>query len=162
MTAATSRDIKVTTPSDREITVTREFDAPRDLVFLAHSSAEHMSKWWGPRRYDIAVCEVDFRVGGKWRIVHRGDDGQEFGFRGEYKEIRPPEKIVWTFEFEGYPGHISLETLSLEERDGKTILTANAVYETVEDRNATLQSGMEEGANETMQRLDEYIATLRS
>ena len=152
--------LAVATPSDTEIVLTREFDAPRELVFEAHSSSEHMAHWWGPRRYEIASCEIDFRVGGKWRIVHRGDDGQEHAFRGEYREIVPPERIVWTFEYEAFPGSISVETMSLEEHDGRTTLTATASYPSVEVRDAVLQSGMADGAGETFDRLEEYLATL--
>jgi uncharacterized protein YndB with AHSA1/START domain len=161
MGASDSRKLEVTTPSDREIVMTRVFDAPRELVFEAHSSCEHMRQWWGPRGYEVASCEVDFRPGGTWRIVHRGPDGQEYGFHGEYREIVPPERITWTFEFEGMPGHVSVETMTLEEHDGKTTFTATSVYDTVEDRNGMLESGMESGAVETMERLDEYLEVLR-
>ena len=157
-----SHELKVTTPSDREIVLTRVFDAPREVVFEAHSSCEHMSKWWGPRKYEFASCEIDFRQGGEWRIVHRGPDGEEYGFHGEYREIVPPERIVWTFEFEGMPGHVSVETLSLEEHDGKTTLTATSVYDTVEERDGMLESGMESGAAESMDRLDEYLEVLKA
>jgi uncharacterized protein YndB with AHSA1/START domain len=153
--------LTVTTPSDREIAMTRVFDAPRDLVFEAHSSCEHLKHWWGPRRYEIGSCEVDFRPGGAWRIVHLGPDGEEQAFRGEFREIVPPERIVWTFEWEGMPGHISVETLTLEEQDGRTKLTATSVFDSVEDRDGMLQSGMEEGAAETWDRLAEYLATMR-
>lgn len=153
--------LEVTTPSDREIVMTRVVDAPRDLVFEAHTSCEHMSNWWGPRRYDIESCEIDFRPGGAWRIVHRGPDGEEeHGFRGEYREIVRPERIVWTFEWEGLPGHISVETLTLQEEDGKTLLTATSMFDSVEDRDGMLRSGMEEGAAETWDRLEEYLQTL--
>ena len=157
-----SHKLTLTTPSDREIVMTRVFDAPRDLVFEAHTSCEHLTHWWGPRKYEFAGCEVDFRAGGKWRIVHRGPDGEEYGFHGEYREIVPPERIVWTFEFEGMPGHVSVETLTLEEHDGKTTLTATSVYDTVEDRDGMLESGMESGAAESMDRLDEYLETLKA
>jgi uncharacterized protein YndB with AHSA1/START domain len=159
---ARSGELTVTTPSEREIVMTREFNAPRDLVFKAHTSCEHMSRWWGPRKYEVVGCEIDFRPGGKWRIVHRGPDGEEYAFRGEYREIVPPERIVWTFEFEGFPGQVSVETLTLEERDDKTTFTATSVYDTVEARDGMLQSGMEEGAAETMERLDEYLEILRT
>ena len=154
--------LNVTTPSDREIVMTRTFDAPRDLVFEAHSSCEHMSNWWGPRKYEVASCEIDFRPGGSWRITHKSEDGpEEHGFRGEYREIVRPERIVWTFEYEGMPGHISVETLTLEEQDGKTEVTARSVFDTVEDRDGMLQSGMEGGAVETYERLDEYLESLK-
>ena len=153
--------LEVTTPSDREIVMTRVVDAPRDLVFEAHTSCEHMSNWWGPRRYEIASCEIDFRPGGAWRIAHRLPDlEEEHGFRGEYREIVRPERIVWTFEWEGLPGHISVDTLTLEEEDGKTLLTATSMFDSVEDRDGMLRSGMEEGAAETWDRLEEYLQTL--
>lgn len=159
---AKSSELKVTTPSEREIVMTREFDAPRALVFQAHTSCEHLSRWWGPRKYEIVGCEIDFQPSGKWRIVHRGPDGEEYPFRGEYREIVPPERIVWTFEFEGFPGNVSVETVTLDEHDGKTTFTATSVYDTAEQRDAMLQSGMEEGASETMERLDEYLEVLKA
>ncbi len=155
-----SSGLTVTTPSELEILMTRELDAPRDLVFEAHTSCEHMSNWWGPRKYEIAKCEIHFQEGGQWRVVHRGPDGDEHAFRGEYREIVRPERITWTFEFEGFPGQISVETMTLEEHDGKTTFTATSVYDTVEDRNGMLESGMESGAVETMERLDEYLEVL--
>jgi len=152
--------LTVTTP-DREIVMTRVFDAPRDLVFEAHSSCEHLSHWWGPRKYEVTSCEVDFRPGGRWRIVHRGPDGDEIAFFGEYREIVRPERIVWTFGFEGMPGEPGPETMTLEEHDGKTTLTASAVFNTVEERDGVLESGMESGAAETYDRLDEYLEFLK-
>jgi uncharacterized protein YndB with AHSA1/START domain len=155
--------LEVSTPSDTEILMTRVFDAPRDLVFEAHSSCEHMQNWWGPRKYEFASCEIDFRPGGAWRIVHRGpDDEEDQGFRGEYREISRPERIVWTFEWEGAPGHVAVETLTLEESDGKTTLTARSVWDNQQDRDGMLQSGMETGAAETYERLDEYLEKLKS
>jgi uncharacterized protein YndB with AHSA1/START domain len=160
MAERSSGGMTLTTPTDREIVMTRIFDAPRDLVFEAHTSCEHLKNWWGPKRYEIGSCEVDFRPGGRWRIVHLGPDGEEQGFRGEYRDIVPPERIVWTFEWEGLPGHISVDTLTLEELDGKTKLTASSVFDSVEDRDGMLKSGMEEGAAETYDRLAEYLATM--
>jgi len=156
-----SHKLEVSTPSDREIVMTRVFDAPRDLVFEAHTSCEHMRHWWGPRKYEIVSCEVDFRPGGRWRVVHRGPEGEEYGFGGEFREIVRPERMTWTFEFDGAPGSVSVETVTFEERDGKTTITATAVYDSVEARDATLESGMEVGAAETYERLDEYLETLR-
>jgi uncharacterized protein YndB with AHSA1/START domain len=156
-----NKQLTVTTPSDREIVMTRVFDAPRDLVFEALSSCKHMSQWWGPRKYEVTSCEMDFRPGGAWRIVHRGLDGEIPGFRGEFREIVRPERIVWTFEWEGMPGHVSVDTLTLEEQDGKTALTSTSVFDSVQDRDGMLQSGMEEGAAETYDRLDEYLEVLK-
>jgi uncharacterized protein YndB with AHSA1/START domain len=153
--------LTVTTPSDREIVMTRVLDAPRDLVFEAHSSCEHMSHWWGPRKYEVVGCEMDFQPGGTWRFVLRGPDGEVPGFHGEFREIVRPERIVWTFEWEGMPGHISVETLTLEEHDGKTTVTTTSVFDSVQDRDGMLESGMESGAAETYDRLDEYLEVLR-
>jgi len=153
--------LEVTTPSDTEIKMTRVFDAPRDLVFEAHSSAEHMKNWWGPRKYEVISADYEFRPDGKWRIVHRGPDGEEYGFRGEFREIVAPERIVWTFEFEGAPGQIAVETMTLEEDDGKTTLTVISDAGSKEARDAVLESGMQEGAAETYERLDEYLEKLR-
>jgi uncharacterized protein YndB with AHSA1/START domain len=158
--AGSGNKLEVTTPSDTEIQMTRVFDAPRELVFEAHTTAEHMSNWWGPRKYEVVSAEYDFRPGGKWRIVHRGPDGDEHGFRGEFREIVPPERIVWTFEYEGAPGSIAVETLTLTEEDGKTTITTLSDGGSKEARDAMLESGMQEGAAETFDRLDEYLETL--
>ena len=154
--------LTLTTPSDREIVMIREFDAPRELVFEAHSKCEHLDKWWGPRKYTLALCEMDFRPGGKYRFLHRGPDGdEEHGFRGEYREIVPPERIVWTFEWEGMPGHVSVDTLTLEDLGGgRTRLVAHSLFDSKEDRDGMLQSGMEEGASETWDRLAELLAEM--
>jgi uncharacterized protein YndB with AHSA1/START domain len=163
MVEKTIGGLTLTTPSDREIVMTRVFDAPRELVFEAHSKCEHLSRWWGPRGYSLAVCEMDFRAGGKYHFVHNNPDGtrEEFGFRGEFREITPPERIVWTFEWEGMPGHISVDTLTLEEiGDGRTKLTSHSLFDSVEDRDGMLQSGMETGAAETWERLAELLETM--
>jgi uncharacterized protein YndB with AHSA1/START domain len=156
-----SKQLTVTTPSDKEIVMTRVFDAPRDLVFEAHSSCEHMSRWWGPRKYEVVKCDLDFRPGGTWQAVHRSEDGEEHTFRGEYREIVRPERITWTFEWMGLPGHISVDTVTFEEHDGETTLTVRSLYDTVEDRDGMLQSGMQEGAAETWERLAEYLEELK-
>ncbi|HEX2050366.1 MAG TPA: SRPBCC family protein [Actinomycetota bacterium] len=154
--------LHVTTPSDREIAMERVFDAPRELVFEAHTSCEHMANWWGPHGYTFGACELDFRPGGKWRIVHRSPEGEEFTFYGEFREIVPPERIVWTFGFEGMPGEPAVETLTLEEHDGKTTLRALSVYDSRATRDAMLESGMESGASESMERLDDYLEVLEA
>ena len=151
----------VTTPSDQEILSTREFDAPRELVFEAHTSCEHLSRWWGPRRYEVSSCELDFRPGGAWRMVHKGAEGEIPAFRGEFREIVRPERITWSFEWEGMPGHVSVQTATFEDLGGRTRLTARSVFDSREDRDGMLQSGMEEGAAETYERLDDYLKVLR-
>lgn len=154
-------NLTVTLPSDTEIVMTRFFKAPRRLVFAAHASCDHLKQWWGPRRYEIVSCEMDFRPGGAWRVVHRGKDGHAFGFRGQFKEIVSPERIVRTFEFEGAPGHVSEETLTLTDYDGGTSLVVRSVFPNKADRDAMLKSGMEDGARETLDRLAEYLVTLQ-
>jgi uncharacterized protein YndB with AHSA1/START domain len=152
--------LTVTTPSEREIVLTREFDAPRALLFEALSKPEHLRHWWGQASSTLVQCDMDFRPGGKWRFVERGKDGQEWGFRGEVREIVPPEKIVQTFEWEGLPGHISVETMRLEDLDSRTRITVTSVFDSVEDRDGMLQSGMEQGAGESYDRLEAYLKTL--
>jgi uncharacterized protein YndB with AHSA1/START domain len=160
--AGSDSKLTVTTPSDLEIVMTRVLDAPRDLVFEAHTSCEHLSRWWGPRKYEVTSCQIDFREGGAWRIVQRGPDGEEHGFRGEFREIVRPELITWTFEYEPMPGHVSVQTVAFREDDGKTTLTSTVLFDTVEDRDGMLESGMEGGAAESMDRLDEYLEELRT
>ena len=152
--------LTVTTPSDLEIVLTREFDAPRALVFEALSKPEHLRNWWGQASSTLTHCDMDFRPGGKWRFVERDKDGQEWGFRGEVREIVPPERIVQTFEWEGLPGHISVETMRLEDLGGRTRITVTSVFDSVEDRDGMLQSGMEQGAGESYDRLEAYLKTL--
>ncbi|QUH00823.1 SRPBCC family protein [Saccharopolyspora erythraea] len=152
-----TNDLVVTTPSDLEIRMSRVFDAPRDLVFLAHSKCEHMKRWWG--RGNPLDCEMDFRPGGRYRFVEHAPDGEDYAFRGEYLEIVEPEKLSYTFEFEGMPGHVCVDTLLFEEHDGKTTLTSTTRFDSVEDRDGMIESGMEEGANESMRALDALLAT---
>lgn len=147
-------------PSDREILITRVFDAPRRLVFEAITRPEHVAHWWGSRSLKMLSCEMDVRPGGAWRFVLRGPDGNDYGFRGVYREITPPERLVQTFEFEGMPGHVSVETATLEEQDGKTKLTVTCVYQSVEDRDGHYNSGMEAGMRESHDRLEELLSTM--
>lgn len=158
MSSNLSSTFTLTTPSDCEIVMTRVFNAPRDLVFKAGSSCEHLARWLGPRELTMVSCQMDFRPGGGYRYVHRSPDGSEFGFRGEYREIVPPERVVQTFEFEAMPGHISVETMTLEDQDGKTKMTVRARYASVEDRDGIIQSGMERGVRDSYDRLEEYLA----
>jgi uncharacterized protein YndB with AHSA1/START domain len=147
-------------PGVPQILMTREFDAPRDLVFRAHVDPDLLVQWLGPRRLTMTVDCIEPRDGGAWRFVHHDADGHEYGFHGVFHGTPSPDGIVRTSEFEGFPGHVSLETATFEERDGKTLLRMNAVYQSVEDRDGHLQSGMEEGANESMERLEELVARL--
>ena len=149
--------IDVSTPSDLEIRMTRSFDAPRELVFAAHTQAEHLRHWWG--RGNPLDVEIDFRVGGRYRFVeHAGTE--RHAFRGEFREIVVPDRIVQTFEYEGWPGQIAVETLVLEEHDGKTVVTSTTRFDTTQARDGMLQSGMEAGANESYVALDKYLTSL--
>jgi uncharacterized protein YndB with AHSA1/START domain len=148
-----------TTPSDREIVMTRVFDAPRALVFDAFTNPEHLPHWFGPRGWTLPVCEIDLRPGGSWRFALRGPDGTEMGMRGVYQEIAPPERLVSTESFDDYPGE-TLNTLVLSEEDGKTTYTVTVLYPSKEVRDAVLESGMQEGASESFDRLAEYLKAL--
>lgn len=161
MVETTSSTMTLTLPSDREIVLTRVFDAPRELVWKACTDPKAIPRWWGPRRHTTTVAKMDVRPGGAWRFVSRDPDGSEYGFRGEYREVVPPERVVQTFEFEGMPGHVSVDTITLAEHQGKTTLTSTSVFDSVEDRDGMLQSGMEEGVRETYDRLAEYLGTLK-
>jgi uncharacterized protein YndB with AHSA1/START domain len=160
MVAKNRAPLTVTLPSDREILTTYVFDAPRRLVFETHTQCRHLVNWWGRKGSTLSVCEVDLRPGGAWRFVMRKSGGQEYAFRGLYREVVPPERLVFTFEFEGMPGHVAVETLTFTEQEGKTRLTSTMLFDTVADRDGMLQSGMEEGAAETMDRLARYLETL--
>jgi uncharacterized protein YndB with AHSA1/START domain len=151
--------LKVTTPSDREVVLTRVFDAPRHLVFDALTKPEILKRWFGPHGWNLTVCEVDFRVGGAWRFVLEGPDGRSMGMRGEYLEIVPGERTVHTESFDEYPGN-SVVTTVLTEHDGKTTLTGTVLYESREVRDAVVESGMEHGAAETYDRLADLLPSL--
>ena len=153
-----SANLAVTMPSDLEIRMVRVFDAPRELVFGAHSSCEHVKHWWG--RGNPLDCEMDFRPGGKWRFVEHAPDGEKYAFRGEYREIQAPARIVWTFEFEGMPGQICVETMEPTEEGGKTTITSVTRFDTKEERDGMVSSGMAEGARESYDALEAYLAKL--
>jgi uncharacterized protein YndB with AHSA1/START domain len=161
MNQISSADTVMTLPSDREIVITRVFDAPRRLVFDAMTKPEHVKRWYGPSYLTLKSCEIDFRVGGKWRYVLQGPDGNDFAFSGEYREIVTPERVVNTEGFEGLPGHEALVTVTFDEVDGKTRLTSHLQYDSVEDRDGHIQSGMEGGMRETMDRLAAHIGTMQ-
>ncbi len=147
-------------PGKREMIMMRWFDAPRRLVFEAMTRPEHLKSWWGPRYLTIASCEVDFRVGGAYRIVQRAPDGSEYAFRGVTREIAPPERWVQTFVFEGMPDHEAVTTFVLEDHGNRTKLIETVIHDTVEARDQHIKNGMEEGANESLDRLDELLAAL--
>ena len=142
------------------IEIMREFAAPRELVFRAHVEPDLLVQWLGPRGLATTVDRLEARDGGTWRFVHRDADGNEYGFHGVHHGTPSPDGIVRTFEFEGTPGQVSLEWLRFEERDGRTLLRAHSVFQSVADRDAMIQSGMEQGVNDSFDRLDELVARL--
>jgi uncharacterized protein YndB with AHSA1/START domain len=150
-------------PNVQEVVMTREFDAPRELVWRICNDPELRPQWWGPSGLTTVVEKMDVRPGGEWRVVQRDPEGNEFAFRGVYHLVDPPSKTVNTFEFEGVPGHVVLETATFEEIDGgaRTRLTMQSVFQSVEDRDGMVQSGMEGGATESMDRLADLVAKAR-
>jgi uncharacterized protein YndB with AHSA1/START domain len=148
-------------PGRHDIVFKRVFDAPRADVFRALTDPELIPNWWGPSYLTTTVDAMEVRHGGRWRFVQQDAEGTEYAFRGVYHETTP-ERMIQTFEWEGLPGHVSLETLTLEEKDGKTHYLAVSVFQSVEDRDGMVASGMEAGMREGMLRLDEVIAGLLS
>jgi uncharacterized protein YndB with AHSA1/START domain len=147
----------------QEIIGTTVFDAPRELVFKTYTDPNLLPQWWGLKSLKTTVEKMDLKPGGIWRFVQRDADGNEFAFHGVYHEIRWPERVVFTFEFEGMPGHISLETVTFEDFDDKTTkLTAKSVFQSVEDRDGIINSGSEEGATESMDRLAELLEKIQN
>lgn len=160
--ATTTKTQIIAEPGLPQIVITREFAAPRELLFRAYTDPALLVQWLGPRRLTMTVDHYDVRDGGTWRYTHSGADGIEHGFHGVYHGTPSVDGIVQTFEYEGAPGHVSLETLTFEERDGKTLVRQSAVFQSVEDRDSAVQSGMEEGINDSMERLDELLVRLTS
>lgn len=159
---ANSSSFRVSTPSDREIEMTRVFDAPRDLVFEAMTRPEHVKEWWGRlgEGYSVPVCEIDLRPGGTWRFVNRHPKG-EAAFHGEYLEIAPPGRLVFTEIFEEFPDEVSVVTSVFTEEAGKTRLTVTVRYSSLEVRDMVIGSGMARGAAISYDRLEELVATLQ-
>jgi len=150
----------ITTPTEREIHIERVFDAPRDRVFAVYTDPELIPEWWGPRGTTTVVDQMDVEPGGSWRFVIRNQDGSETGFRGTYREIDSPQRIVQTFEWEGMPGHVSVETATFEDLGDQTRVKTTSIFHTTEERDGMLASGMEGGLTETYARLDEVLARL--
>jgi uncharacterized protein YndB with AHSA1/START domain len=151
----------MTLPGEREIRVERVFDAPRERVFAAYTDPELVAQWWGPRNSTTVVDEMDATTGGKWRFTMPNPDGGETGFRGVYREVLAPERIVQTFEWEGMPGHVTVDTATFEDLGDRTRLVTTSIFHTPEERDGMLESGMESGMNETYDRLDELLARQR-
>jgi uncharacterized protein YndB with AHSA1/START domain len=147
-------------PSDREIVIERIFNAPRKPLFRAHTAPSLIPRWWGPAGYTTTVDRMDVKPGGAWRFVQSGPDGNQYGFRGVYRGIVSPNWLAYTFEFEGMPGKVLLETVTFEENDGQTKVIANALFDSVDHRDGMLESGMEQGAAESYDRLAELLQTM--
>lgn len=164
MAATSSGTAKVTLPTDEQILITREFEAPKHLVYRAWTTPELVRRWWNANRGEVTTCEIDLRVGGTWRYAMVTDGGVEVAFHGEYREIVPDERIVSTEVFEGIPDaeeHAALNTLTLTEVDGRTRVTILVQHASREDRDAHINSGMEAGLQEAMDLLEEVAVSLR-
>lgn len=150
----------VALPGIQEVVITHTFAAPAWLVFRAFTDPQFIPQWWGPRNLVTTIDQLDVRPGGLWRIVQRDQSGNEFAFQGVYHSVEADCRLVYTFEFEGETGHVILDTVTIEERNGKTKLTEQSVYQSVEDRDGMLNTGMEMGVSESDERLRELLAKL--
>jgi len=149
-------------PGKQEIMSTTILDAPRELVFKAYTDPKLFAQWWGPRRYEVKIDKFDSRPGGEWKVAHVGADGAKHGFRGVNHDVIAPERICQTFEYLGFPGHVALQTATFEPLGNKTKLVAHLVFETVMDRDGMVASGMQEGADESVERLAELLESMKS
>jgi uncharacterized protein YndB with AHSA1/START domain len=147
-------------PGTQQLVSTVVLDAPRELVFKAYTDPKLFAQWWGPRRYKNEIAKFDARSGGEWRVIQKGADGSEHGFRGVNHDVVAPERICQTFEYEGFPGHVALQTATFEPLGNKTKVVAHVVFQSVMDRDGMVASGMQEGADESMERLAELLEKL--
>ncbi len=161
MTAMTSGTATVALPTEDQILITREFDAPKHLVYKAYTTPELVKRWWNAKRGEVTIAEIDLRVGGKWRYVMVADGGLEVGFHGEYREIVPNERIVSTEVYEGYPDEEAVNTATFVEVDGRTTLTILVQHTSKEHRDAHIESGMEAGMQDAMDLLEQVAVSLR-
>jgi uncharacterized protein YndB with AHSA1/START domain len=149
-------------PGSPLIVITCEFDAPRELVFRAYTDPELLVQWLGPREYTMVIDEWDARDGGRWRYVHTDAEGTQYGFHGVFHGTPSLDGAVQTFEFEGMPGHVSLDTAAFEDRDGKTLVRTVSSFQSVEDRDGMVTSGMERGVHDSNERLTELLGRLQA
>lgn len=160
--SAANTTLQITTPSDREIAMTRAFDAPRELVFEAWTNPEHVRQWWGPHGATIVTCEADVRPGGSWRYVTRSESGEEIPLTGVYREVTPPERLVHTEIYDVEPfnqGDPPVTTVTFTEEEGRTLVTSVTLYPSREIRDAVLQ-GMDTGAAEIYDRFEAHLRTI--
>ena len=148
-------------PDSPMITLIREFNAPRELVFKAMTQPELIAQWWGFRNTTTTIDKLEARFGGVWRFVDHDADGNAFAFRGVYHDVTSPERLVYTFEFEGMPGHVLLETILLEDHGTKTLVTDSSVFQSVEARDGMLEAGMESGAMESWSMMGELLESMK-
>jgi len=159
MAERNSATLTVTTPSDREIVMTRVFDAPRELVWRAFTDPDLVARWWG-RGNKLVIERMEVERGGHWRYVEHGPDGVH-GFEGRYREVTPPERLVQTFEWDGMPGHVVVNTTTFEDiGDGRTKVVTMALFHTTEERDGMLSSGMETGLGQSYAALDALLSTM--
>jgi uncharacterized protein YndB with AHSA1/START domain len=161
MAVTSSGTATVTLPTDEQILITREFAAPRHLVYKAWTTPELVKRWWSGRRGEVTSAEIDLRVGGTWRYVMVANEGFEVAFHGEFRELVPNERIVSTEVYEGFPDGEALDTLTLTEADGRTTLTILVQHSSKEHRDAHIDSGMEGGMQEAMDLLEQVAVSLR-
>jgi len=161
MAAKTTNKLKVSLPTDTTILLEREFDAPRSLVFEAMTKPEYVKQWWGPRGTTLPTCKIDLHVGGEWFFLIRDNDGSEHPFRGEYREIKPVERLSYTWRYDVAPfnENVAIETVELTERDGRTYARTTMEWPSKEARDGHANA-MQDGAAQTMDRLEELLATL--
>lgn len=157
--AKNSETFQLTLPSDLEFCMSREFDAPRELVFDCWTKPEHVRRWWGCNGSELSVCDIDLRVGGKFRYVVKMGE-QEFGFNGVYQEVVRPELLVHTYIFEPMPEHDSLVTVTFEETGSRTKVSETIKHKSKESRDGHINSGMEGGARESYDRLEELLGSI--
>jgi uncharacterized protein YndB with AHSA1/START domain len=160
MSDQTTGRAEVRKQGDREIVVERIFDAPRDLVFRAFTDPELIPQWWGPRDTETIVDRMDVRTGGDWRFIHRSADGSETAFRGTFREVTPPERIAWTFEWSGMPGYVSVDITEFDDLGDRTRVRTRSLFHLPEERDGMLEAGMESGLQESYERLDEVVERL--
>ena len=160
-TVTSSGTATVTLPTDEQILITREFDAPKELVYRAWTTPELVKRWWSGGHGEVTIAEIDLRVGGLWRYVMIANEGFEVGFHGEYREIVPDERIVSTEVYEGMPEGEALNTLTLTEADGRTTMTILVQHSCKDHRDAHVNSGMEAGMQKSMDLLEQVAVSLR-
>jgi uncharacterized protein YndB with AHSA1/START domain len=160
MAVTSSGTATVTLPTDEQILITREFDAPKELVYKAFTTPELVKRWWSAKRGEVTTAEIDLRVGGRWRYVMVADGGFEVGFHGEYREIVPNERIVSTEVYEGYPDEEAVNIATFTEVDGRTTLTILVQHTSKEARDAHIDSGMEAGLQDALDLLEQVAVSL--